>query len=94
MGDGNAVVYHRNAGLFGGKRSAFHLFIIEHASAAVDDQRVLVQIVREALSGTESEFRFHTRKALDPARYLDRTDIIALPVMRAPFRDQDFVAGF
>ena len=72
--------------------AVLHFAAVEHTGAAVDNhtERREVQGIRAAAG--EDQFDVLAGVLTDPPRKLDRPDVITLPVMRAAFGDEDFVA--
>ena len=88
----NTIVGHRNAAVLCIGEAVFHLALIEHAGTAVDDELVRLEIIRECAAACEMIIEFFAGVLLNPARQLDRADVVTLAVMGAAFRDQDGIA--
>ena len=92
VGDQDPIVGHGHALVLSAGQTLLHLPLIEHTGPAVDDQLKGRQILLKAAAGGIGEHRLFSRIAPDPARQLDRADIIALAVMGAALADQDLAA--
>ena len=83
--DRDPVVCDRDALVLGAGETVFHLTVIEHTAAAVDDQTVRRQISREFGAACKVKFWFTAGVAADQARKLYCADIFALAVVGAAF---------
>ena len=80
ISDGDAVVCHRNILVIRAFLAVSHLTLVEHASAAVEDQPVRRKIFREFSPGGEFDFDLFASVFSQPAGELDRADVVTLSV--------------
>ncbi len=57
------------------------------------DYEFVVELIREFLSANPSEVQLSSRLPAQDGGYFNAPDILILAVMRACFRDEDFVMG-
>ena len=76
-----AVIYERYALIQRAVHAVSHLAWVQHTRAAVYHHAVGRQVVREARAASSTEFKMLASILHQPARYLDRADVIALAVM-------------
>ena len=94
IGNCSSVIGNRNIGIFCTFQAIFHLPFIERTAAAVNDHLIAIQFQREFRSAGEFKIQLFSGIIPNPARKLDRADIITLSVVRAAFRDQDGITIF
>ena len=92
MSDQRPVVGEGNPLVHGALHAVAHLAVVQHAAAAVHDQRVVGQVVREFRPRCEGEAELFAGELPDPPRKLHGPDVLALPVVSASLRDQYAVA--
>ena len=69
-----------------------HLLLIQHACAAVDDQAVGGEVLREGAARGERDFGFAVRAGLNPSGNFHGANVLALAVVRTALGDEDLVA--
>ena len=88
-GNGDPVVRERHLLFFRLPHSGEHGIFRQHAAAAVDHQPVRCEVFRKTAAGAGFEDQLFSGMCLQPARDLDRSDVVALTVMGAALRHQD-----
>ena len=92
FGDGNTVVGEGNVLVQCALHAVAHFARGEHAAAAVDNRGKATQVLREARAGARFKGELRAGVAREPAGQLYGADVVALPMMRAAFGDEDAVA--
>ena len=87
-----AVIYERYALIQRAVHAVSHLAWVQHTRAAVYHHSIGRKVVREARAAGPFEFKLLAGILHQPARYLDRADVIALAVMGTALAYQQLVA--
>src|SRR5699024_9159973 len=94
IGEGNAIIGDRLTLIFRAFHPVSDLSLDEHVAAAVLVQVIRRQIFRKTLLGARLYPEIFSGMFMKPRRNLHRSDILALPVMSAPFHDEDRIPVF
>ena len=92
FGDRDTVVDHGDTRRFSCTLAILHLLLIEHTTAAVDDNLVRRKIIGEAGTGGEIIRDICVCICFQPSGKLHGADIAALAVMGTALRDQYLIA--
>ena len=92
--DGDAVVRDGDGLLGGAAQARLHFALVQHARAAVNDERVRGEVIRELTARGEGKIDVPAGVAFHPARQLFRADVTALAVMCAALGDENRIAVF
>ena len=88
MGNRCAVVGDGDGLVTGALQAVFHFPFIQGTAAAVDDQAVLSQVIRELRPACKFKEEFLPGMLSDPAGQLYSSDIFTLTVVGAAFGDR------
>lgn len=94
IGDGDAVISHRDILLSSTFVAVQHLAFVQHAGAAMDDESVRRQVGGKFRAAAPGKFRLRPGVAAYPGGQLNGADVGALAVVGAAFADENFVAVF
>ena len=92
MGDQDPVIGDRHSLRYAGPDPPLHLLLAQCAASAVNNEPVGSHILRKLGARSELELRADPGMLSDPCRQFLRSDIPALPVVRAAFGNEDPVA--
>ncbi len=81
--DGNAVVRDGDRLLGGAAQARLHFALVQHARAAVNDERIGGEVFRELTAGGKDKANISAGILSDPSRQLFRADVAALAMMCA-----------
>jgi hypothetical protein len=91
-GDDQSVIGDGDTGLPAAEDAAEHFSSIPHAGAAVNDEFVGGEVLREVVSLDGCKLERAANELIQPARDFDASDVVSDGMMGASFGDEDAVA--